>query len=266
MMFFIMAQIGGLYSFLKMVFGTIINAIQHKMMLIEIINRYNHRRVEDSVKRRKTKQLEKALQHHNRLINPENVPEDSKINDGGEEQYYSSPQSPPNNEVLRNIEESMSRLDVKQNLYKYNYADLFYQFICCFKTKPNNGSTLEDSLDSRHNQFMRDLENFNKEIDAINLISTIKNLKHTANDIYTEIERLKGLEIDEPQTIKNLSSGITREMKKLQTSQLESAIKKPSQINEIAKNSIENVVKEKPEESFKIDNSADIKNVSLSLM
>ena len=277
MMFFIMAQIGGLYSFFKLVFGSIINAIQYKMMLIDVINRYNNRRIEDSIKRRKSRQLEKALQHEKRLINLNNSPEDSKVNDGGEEQYFVNPHNHTNNRdsryyISRDIEESMRTLDVKQNVFEYNYADLLYQSICCFKTKPNNVSTLEDNLGTRHNQFIRDMEKFNKDIDAINLISTIKNLKHKANDLYAEIQKLKNQKATEPQTDKDSSKDTTKK-NKLNSSQFELVQQKPSlndQIidkpkeSKIDEKSEENKINEKLEDSFNFEAASDLNNVGQS--
>ena len=203
MMFFVMAQIGGLYSFFKMVLGSIVNGVQYKMMLIEIINKYNHRRIEDSIKRKKTKQLEKALLNQKSRINLKNAPEDSKIHEGGEEDYKARLQNSDNNRdsgdyIRQKIEDNMSKLDAKLQNYEYNCSDLFYQSVCCFKTKPSNDLTEEESLGSRHDQFMRDLDKFCKEIDVINLISNIKDLKYAVNDIYTEIEKMKSQETTEP--------------------------------------------------------------------
>ena len=262
-----MAQIGGLYSFFKMVFGTIVNTIQYKMMLINIINRYNKRRTEDSIKRRKSKQLEKALQHERRLINLRNTPEDSKMLDGGEEQYYANPQNLNNRDsryyINNDIEESMRRLDIEQNIVEYNYADLLYQSICCFKTKPSKLNTSDDNLESRHSQFMRDMEKFNKEIDAINLISTVKNLKHIANDIYAEVERLKNPEVTKPRTDNESFKGTTKK-NKLNSSQFELIQQQPSPDDQIVDKPEESKINEKPEDSFNFEASSDLNNVGQS--
>ena len=289
MMFFVMAQIGGLYSFFKMVFGSVINAIQYKMMLIEIINKYNHRRIEDSIKRKKTKQLEKALLNQKSRINLKNAPEDSKIHEGGEEDYKARLQNSDNNRdsgdyIRQKIEDNMSKLDAKLQNYEYNCSDLFYQSVCCFKTKPSNDLTEEESLGSRHDQFMRDLDKFCKEIDVINLISNIKDLKYAVNDIYTEIEKMKSQETTEPQTDKDsLSSVVARKMKlkssefdpvQMQAIQNDSINVKPtvnnqnklkSSVNESIVEKSEEIAKdEKAEESFNFEIASDLNNVKFN--
>ena len=178
-----MAQIGGLYSFCKMVFGSIINSVQYKMMLIDVINKYNHRLVKDSIKRKKVKQLEKSLHNQNKRINLNNPHEDSKIHDGGEEEDLSEVQNQQNNRgsgdyIRKDLEENLSKWDSKRHNFEYNCSDLLYQSICCFKSKPTKESTSEQSLDSRHDQFIRDFNKLNKEIDIINMVSNIKHLKH----------------------------------------------------------------------------------------
>ena len=87
-----MAQIGGLYSFLKMVFGTAINAIQYKIMLIDILNKFNRRKLEDLKSRKKIQRLEKIFPTSKNQTNVHNQPEESKLNDGGEKQYLYQPQ------------------------------------------------------------------------------------------------------------------------------------------------------------------------------
>ena len=182
MMFFVMAQIGGLYSFFKLVFGSIINAIQYKMMIIDVINKYNHRLIKDSIKRKKAEKLEKSLRNQNNRINLNNPPEDSKIHDGGEEGYADA-QSQENNRgsgdyIRKYHEEDSSRYDLSRHNIKYDFIGLFYQSICCLKSISTTENTSEQSLESRYDQFKRDLSKFNKEIDLINIVSNIKNLKH----------------------------------------------------------------------------------------
>ena len=40
--FFIMAQLDGFYSFLKLVFGSIFNKIYEQMLLVDLLNRFKH--------------------------------------------------------------------------------------------------------------------------------------------------------------------------------------------------------------------------------
>ena len=40
-MFFILSQIGGFYSFLKLVFGSVINRIYDSMLMVDLVNKYN---------------------------------------------------------------------------------------------------------------------------------------------------------------------------------------------------------------------------------
>ena len=267
MIFFVMAQIGGLYSFFKMVLGSIINGVQYKMMLIEIINKFNHRRIEDSIKRKKTKQLEKALLKQKSRENFNNAPEDSKIHDGGEEEYNVHPQNPDNDlgsgdYIRQKIEKNMSKLEATHHNFEYNCSDLFYQTICCFKTKPSNDLTEEESLGSRHDQFIKDLDKFSKEIDVINLISNVKDLKYAVNDIYSEIEKMKSQETVEPQTDKDSFNGVVAKKMKLKSSAFDpvqlQAIQKDSinfksQINDPNKfkSSVNESIIEKPEEIVK---------------
>ena len=289
MMFFVMAQIGGLYSFFKMVLGSIVNGVQYKMMLLEIINKYNHRRIEDSIKRKKTKQLEKALLNQKNRINLKYAPEDSKIHEGGEEEYKARLQNSDNNRdsgdyIRQQIQDNISKLDLKQQNIEYNCSDLFYQSVCCFKTKPSNDLTEEESLGSRHDQFMRDLDKFCREIDVINLISNIKDLKYAVNDIYAEIEKIKSQETTQPQTDKDsLSSVVARKMKlkssefdpvQIQAIQKDSINVKPtanyqnklkSSVNESIVEKPEEIAKdEKAEESFNFEIVSDLNNVKFN--
>ena len=267
MMFFVMAQIGGLYSFLKMVFGSIINAIQYKMMLIEVVNKYNHRRVEDSIKRKKTKKLEKALHNQKKKINLNSPPEDSKMNDGGEEEYNLHPENQANAKkskhyAYNDIEENMSRLEVRQNIADYNYADLFYQSICCFKTKPGNMQTSEESLGTRHDQFLKDLDRFKKEIDVISLISNIKDLKHAVNDAYTEIEKVKNQQSSDPQSEKESTNAVSTNKLDIRSSLFDPSQLKYSFNEPVAKKPIENAIYEKPDESVDFEIVSDMNKVS----
>ena len=67
-----MAQIGGLYSFCKMIFGSIINAVQYRMMLIDIINKFNQRRLTETKKQKKMKLLKQSLRIKTTTPNSEN--------------------------------------------------------------------------------------------------------------------------------------------------------------------------------------------------
>ena len=151
MMFFVMAQIGGLYSFFKIVFGTIINVIQQKMMLIDVINKFNRKRSEDSQSRKKIKRLEKMFPSQKSRINLHDIPEESKVNHGDKEQYSHTPQYLTNNVksgnyVNNNIGNNTSKTEVMKDIVEYNCADLFYQSLCCFKTKSKNQHSLEENL------------------------------------------------------------------------------------------------------------------------
>ena len=259
------------------------------MMLIEIINKFNHRRIQDSIKRKKTKQLEKALNNQKSRINLNNGPEDSKIHDGGEEEHNVHAQSPDNDlgsgdYIRQQIEKNMSKLDATQHNYEYNCLDLFYQSICCFKTKSSNDLTEEESLGSRHDQFMKDLDKFSKEIDVINLISNVKDLKYAVNDIYSEIEKMKSQETAEPQTDKGSFNGVVTKKMKLKSSEFDpvqlQAIQKDSidfrpQVNDqnkfkssvnesIIEKSEEIVNDEKPEENYHSEVASDLNNVNFS--
>ena len=72
MMFFIMAQIGGLYSFCKMILGSIANVIQYRMMLIDIINKFNQRNAAETKKYKKMKLLKQSLRTKTTIPNSEN--------------------------------------------------------------------------------------------------------------------------------------------------------------------------------------------------
>ena len=173
-----MAQIGGLYSFFKMIFGPIINAIQHKMMLIDVINKFNRKRLEDSQSRKKIERLEKIFQTQKSRINLRDIPEESKVNDGGEDQYSHTPQYLVDNVRFRNyvnnnIENNTSKTEMMKDIVEYNCADLFYQSLCCFKTKPKKEHFLEENLCKRYDQFTKDLEKFYKETDVFDLIFNI---------------------------------------------------------------------------------------------
>ena len=72
MMFFIMAQIGGLYSFCKMILGSIANVIQYRMMLIDIINKFNQRNAAETKKHKKMKLLKQSLRTKTTTPNSEN--------------------------------------------------------------------------------------------------------------------------------------------------------------------------------------------------
>ena len=295
-----MAQIGGLYSFFKLIFGSIINAVQHRMMLIDVINKYKHRNFEDSIKRKKIQRLGKVSQTENNKINLNNIPEeDSKIHDGGE-RYYSSSQNPRNiresaNYIINDIEESMSKMEIKENVIEYTKADLFYQFVRCSKSQSDIEDSSNDSFSSRYDQFTKDLNKFFKETDVINMISNIKHLKFIVNKIYSEIQILKSPQHNEHHIDKNMKSAVSRKIEtknpKLNSSyklkhsnndsnqiipkvdhstKLKSVIREPSQFrsglnNPPVKNPIEDKIDQKPEESFDFEAISDLNIVSLSL-
>ena len=159
-------------------------------------------------------------------IRSNNFYEDSKLNDSIRH-HHSNPQRLNNDRRLRNdysqdIENNMNKLESRQYAIEYNCADLFYQSTCCFKTKFSQEQTLKENFGSRHNQFLRDLDEFNKEIDAINLITSIKDLKHAVIDIYHEIGRLQTQETAEPQIDKNRFKDVTMNKMKTKYSHLDS--------------------------------------------
>ena len=138
--------------------------------------------------------------------------EGSKINDD-EEQYHSHPQSlvdsrGPRNRTSKDVGESMSKLEVREDVTEYNCVDLFYYSICCFKTKPNKDSSSEDNLESRYDQFLKDLDKFYKETDVINMISNIKHLKLAINKIYSEVKSWNSQKLNDPSIDKKLSNSI----------------------------------------------------------
>ena len=160
---------------------------------------------------------------------------------------------------------------------------MIYQSICCFKKSPNNNHTEEENLRSRHDQFIKDLKKFSKEIDVINLISSIKELKYSVNDIYSEIKKIKSQETIEPQAVDNsLNGNVTKKMKlessdfdplQFQVTKKNSINRRPkvnglNKLNSSAKNSIvkrpEGEIKEeKSEENFDSEIASDCSKVNI---
>ena len=83
------------------------------------------------------------------------------------------------------------KMSEKFHMIKYDFSDLLYQSFWWCKSRSNNPLETEESLSWRYSQFWNDFDRLNKEIDIVNIVTTVKDLKYATNDIVIEIENLK---------------------------------------------------------------------------
>ena len=176
MMFFVMAQIGGLYSFFKMILGSIINVVQYKMMLIDTINYFNHRRIIKSNKRKKVELLKHSLHPRSTISSSQNKESRSKH------------KSLMNLRVSPELKEAEKSPNIKsEEATKYSYSEipyqLFYSLKCWFKSSESNDSNNKESA------FVNDLDKFYRHIDFVEMSLDIKEIKYMINDLYREMEK-----------------------------------------------------------------------------
>ena len=184
---FIMAQIGGLYSFLKLIFDIIIAPIYKKVFIVQIINTYKARR----------QYHKNRIQLYNQSASSNK--EESKIHEGGS--------SDENEDIVKSIRRG-KRLDVSdsndsiQNRVRsnrtnksnsnhpkvsyYDYKDALYDtFACCCKRMSTKCIDL-DNLKTRNIKFQNELARFEKESDILQIVDDIKQIKLTVNDLIVQ--------------------------------------------------------------------------------
>ena len=49
-MFFTLSQLGGFYSFLKLIFGSVINKLYESMLMVDLVNKYNQVSVQEKAR------------------------------------------------------------------------------------------------------------------------------------------------------------------------------------------------------------------------
>ena len=183
-MFFVMAQIGGLYSFCKMIFGSIINAVQYRMMLIDIINKFNQRRLTETKKQKKMKLLKQSLRIKTTTPNSEHIGVMSR------NQSWVNPRVSPE---IKELEQSLS---INSNeVTKYKYYEIPWQMLSCLLCKSKSSEPYK--FRERNASFEKDIERLYKQTDVVDMSMAIKELKYMVNDLYVEIKRIKPLEVNE---------------------------------------------------------------------
>ena len=188
---FIMAQIGGLYSFLKLIFDIIIAPIYKKTLIMQIINSYKARRQYHLMKSQKSSHTAQQYASSSK--------EESKVHEGGS--------SDENEDIAKSIRRG-KRLDVSdsndsiQNRFRsnrtnksnsnhpkvsyYDYKDALYDtFACCCRRMSTKCIDL-DNLKTRNIKFQNELARFEKESDILQIVDDIKQIKLTVNDLIVQ--------------------------------------------------------------------------------
>lgn len=163
MAFFIMAQIGGLYSFLRLVVGGLVSLFSDNLLVMEVINKLKDIKIRVDDRRAslyKSNSLQRAK------IKPMNL-EEAK----DEEQVQFCDPAP---NAAASIPEPRG--------LKYGLKDLIYNAICCFKrrTKKENSAA---SLGERNAHFVDDKQKLLKAVDITVILSSLRELKAIVNDL-----------------------------------------------------------------------------------
>ena len=192
--FFIMAQLGGFYSFLKLVFGSVFNKIYEHMLLVDLLNRFRYASAKNTAgKTRRYQQQPRAQIHEEekKLPNDNQDIESSILKEGG--RSFARSNEPNDHDQLigdNHIRRSRSNLiDQKTRLEDYTYMQAI---VHSFKCKQNTRvvESVEDSYENRVEQFERDLNRFNHEADIINLMMSIKDTKYAINNVISTVVQL----------------------------------------------------------------------------
>ena len=193
--FFIMAQLGGFYAFLKLLIGPVFNIIYEQMLLVDLLNRFNSASSKNTPKINCERyHQEPRVQMHEEekkmLIRDQDL-ESSILKEGGSKNRSFARSNDQDQLISRNhIQRSRSNL-ISQNfeLNEYTYMQGILHAFKCKKT-----TKIEEIHEANYmnniEQFEKDLQRFNHEADIINLIMSNKETKLTINKVIGTVVQL----------------------------------------------------------------------------
>ena len=191
----IMAQIGGFYTFLNLIIGSILSVFTYNSYMINIINRYNQRSSKDILKSYSHKPSLFEKRHSNRVHNLEFDDEEDKeqISFTKLNKFHEKANARDNNKETPHLFEEGGEPISHENSIKhtkqpdivYNSCDVLYQSLWCLKRKKfsEDPDAHKYLFNDRYLQYKVDLDKFYKECDCINILFAIKQLKRAINDM-----------------------------------------------------------------------------------
>ena len=85
--FFILSQLGGFYSFLKLIFGSVINKLYESMLMVDLVNKYNEVSLEEKARIQDSQRVQQILVEEQKVA-PRNLKNlnNSAYHEGGEDE------------------------------------------------------------------------------------------------------------------------------------------------------------------------------------
>ena len=195
--FFIMAQLGGLYSFFKLVFGSICNKIYQQMQTVDLLNRYNLANANKKThKMSKNRQISRIhIEEEKKSPNQGHDLELSVVNEGGRNQdssFHRSNEPDDHHQLMDQHHNQIERSRVTERSddyikHEYSYWEGIKYSLSC-KNHTNIDQNSESSImDFSLMQFQKDLNKLNYEMDAINLLMSIKETKYAISNVMNTV-------------------------------------------------------------------------------
>lgn len=195
--FFVIAQIGGLYSFLKMILGSIMDYLNQKCMNHSLINSVYSFKSDTSFDKNGHNEFGSSNSSNKvlPLDNPSNPKSKQKMfyPDIGIGRPVINPKI--DNELNESYEggnrvdhfPAHNLLDSDTDKVIYNNTDLMYSIFCC----KGQARAMKKSKEGRNYKFNKELSIFNQQRDIVNFVVTLNNLKSKLSMIDSSIMDLQ---------------------------------------------------------------------------
>ena len=222
--FYIMAQMGGLYTFFILIFGIFVNHYNKQAFNHTTINEVyrfnimknvedeqydvsanhfdrNHgRRVMPANSREVPLGNQSIYRENDPLMNQQAYPPDENIYENNQNrmsigqpvnlhnyQNYDKNQMYDGGDEMEDLERRRNGVDQEHSAY-YDFNDLLYSVFCCNRGNDNNSRR---SRVGRNGQFKNELEIFDEERDLVNIITSINTMKSQIGAVEEKVENIQ---------------------------------------------------------------------------
>ena len=185
-LFFVLSQLGGFYSFLKLIFSSFLNKIYESMLMVDFVNKYKENEIKSKQKRKLNVRTQRQIVEEQKI--PSGDQNDYQIDlnhEGGEDSAHEIRynQEQDNDQLIQNTIFQRTRFRTNEQHVMYSYSDGIKYTLSCRKSSLNQAEIANNKL----RQFDSDVKKLSSEIDIMKIVLSIKETKRTITSLMKTI-------------------------------------------------------------------------------